>query len=291
MEKYLKQPSHAAGLCLTVLFGALLSACGGSDSSTTATPTPATPSPITSVTTASTLMYGKSASFTVVGTGIERGLSVSSAGCSGVTLGTGGTSTQQTFTCTLTATGTVQLSLGVTGAGSFTSSQTVPVPQVTMNTSLGAMVIELYPNNAPLSVNNFLQYVTDGFYTNLIFHRVIGNFVVQGGGFDSALVEAVTRAAIPLESGNGLFNQRGTIAMARTNVLNSATSQFYLNVVDNPSLDATSAGANGFAVFGKVVTGLEVMDAIRVVPTGRASNGFTDVPLTPVVITGVIRTQ
>ena len=157
-----------------------------------------------------------------------------------------------------------------------------------MVTSKGTFVVELYPLNAPLSVANFLQYVTDGFYTNKIFHRVISNFVVQGGGYNASLVEAPTRAPIKLEVCNGLSNTRGTIAMARTSVLDSATSQFYINVVDNLALDTTGGG---YAVFGRVVSGLDVVDAIKSVPTQTVSNFGGDEPITPVTITSATKTK
>ncbi len=167
-------------------------------------------------------------------------------------------------------------------------ASTTPYPQVTMVTSKGSFVVELYPLNAPLSVANFLQYVTDGFYTNKIFHRVISNFVVQGGGYNASLVEAPTRAPIKLEVCNGLSNMRGTIAMARTSVLDSATSQFFINVVDNTALD-TNGG--GYAVFGRVVSGLDVVDAIKSVPTQNVVNFGGDVPITPVTITSATKTK
>lgn len=179
---------------------------------------------------------------------------------------------------------------GTVGPSCFdgVKASTTPNPQVTMVTSKGTFVVELYPLNAPLSVANFLQYVTDGFYKDKIFHRVISNFVVQGGGYTASLVEAPTRAPIKLEVCNGLSNTRGTIAMARTGVLDSATSQFYINVVDNTSLD-TNGG--GYAVFGKVVSGLEVVDAIKSVPTQTITNFGGDVPITPITITSATKTQ
>lgn len=157
-----------------------------------------------------------------------------------------------------------------------------------MVTTKGTFVVELYPLNAPGTVSNFLQYVQDGFYKNKIFHRVIGNFVIQGGGFDAQLNLAANRPPIALEVCNGLSNTRGTIAMARTDVLNSATSQFFINVVDNTSLD-TSGG--GYAVFGKVVSGLEVVDAIKAVPVQTVVGFGSDVPVTPIVITSATKTQ
>lgn len=272
----------ALGLCT------LLTACGGGGSSGT---TPSNNATITGI-TADRLMYGQQTKFTVAGTGLSNGVTLSSPGCSATGTLAGGSATQQVITCKIAATGSVQFSfLPVGNSTPTTNTQTIPLPQVTMKTSLGDMVLELYPANAPISVNNFLQYVGDNFYTNLVFHRVIKDFVIQGGGFNAALSPVTTRAAIKLESGNGLLNARGTLAMARTNVADSATSQFFINTVNNTNLDATSPGVNGYAVFGKVVTGLDVMDKISIVPTGTASNGLTDVPVTPVLITSATQTQ
>ncbi len=163
-----------------------------------------------------------------------------------------------------------------------------PYPQVTLVTTKGSIVVELYPLNAPATVANFLQYVTDGFYKNKIFHRVISNFVIQGGGFDAQLNLAANRPPIALEICNGLSNTRGTIAMARTDNLNSATSQFYVNVVDNQALDTTGGG---YAVFGKVVSGMDVVDLIKAVPTQNVSGFGNDVPISPITITAATKTQ
>jgi cyclophilin family peptidyl-prolyl cis-trans isomerase len=160
-----------------------------------------------------------------------------------------------------------------------------------MVTSQGTVVLELYPNAAPLSVNNFLQYTQDGFYTNTIFHRVISGFVVQGGGFLTGMTpKTPTYNPVPIESQNGLSNVRGSLAMARTSDPNSATSQFYVNLVDNLSLDYVSASNPGYTVFGKVVSGLDVIDKIAASPTSTV-NGYADVPLTDVTVTSVTRTQ
>ncbi len=157
-----------------------------------------------------------------------------------------------------------------------------PTPRVRLVTSLGTIVVELDRENAPLSTNNFLRYVDDGFYDNTIFHRVIAEFVVQGGGFETGLVMKDTRDPIRSEADNGLRNLRGTIAMARTNDPDSATSQFYFNLVDNDSLDA-SAASPGYTVFGRVVEGLDVVDDIAEVEIGDR-DGFTDVPVEDVLL-------
>jgi peptidyl-prolyl cis-trans isomerase A (cyclophilin A) len=156
--------------------------------------------------------------------------------------------------------------------------------KVKIATSLGDIVVQLDKDKAPKSVDNFVQYVKAGHYDGTIFHRVIPNFMVQGGGFDNAMTQKPTRAPIPLESRNGLSNTRGTLAMARTMVPDSATAQFFINVQDNPFLDAAnSRDGNGYAVFGKVVEGMDVVDKIRAVPTGN-KDGHQNVPLQPVVI-------
>jgi peptidyl-prolyl cis-trans isomerase A (cyclophilin A) len=161
-------------------------------------------------------------------------------------------------------------------------------PQVLMKTSLGEIVIELYPEKAPKSVENFLKYVDDNHYAGTIFHRVIGNFMIQGGGFDKEMKQKPTRGTIPLESRNGLKNDIGMLAMARTSVPDSATSQFFINTANNASLNFPSPDGNGYAVFGKVVKGMETVDKIAKVKTGR-SGPHGDVPAEPVTIESVTR--
>ena len=161
-------------------------------------------------------------------------------------------------------------------------------PRVVMETSKGAMTIELFKDKAPISVRNFLSYVKEGFYDGLIFHRVIGNFMIQGGGMDEQMQPKKTKFAIKNEAANGLSNKRGTLAMARTSVVDSATSQFFINVVDNLFLDhrGKTPDMYGYAVFGQVVEGMEVADAIRQVKTGHKA-GHGDVPVEPVFVTSV----
>jgi peptidyl-prolyl cis-trans isomerase B (cyclophilin B) len=158
-------------------------------------------------------------------------------------------------------------------------------PKVSFETTLGNIVVELYPDKAPVSVENFIGYIKSGFYNGTIFHRVIDNFMIQGGGFDKDLNQKETREPIVNEAANGLKNYRGTLAYARTNVVNSATSQFFINVADNDFLnhrDKTQQGY-GYAVFGKVIQGMDVVDKIKKVKTG-VQGGMQDVPLVPVVI-------
>lgn len=158
-------------------------------------------------------------------------------------------------------------------------------PLVEMRTSLGAFTIELWPDKAPKTVDNFLAYVTDGHYRGLTFHRVIPGFVIQGGGLTPDMGVRTTKPPIPNEADNGLTNRAYTLSMARTRDPHSATSQFFVNLRDNAALDhsARSAAGWGYAVFGKVVRGTEVVDAIAAVPTGRVGP-YSDVPTTAVVI-------
>ncbi|HEX4936008.1 MAG TPA: peptidylprolyl isomerase [Gemmatimonadaceae bacterium] len=169
----------------------------------------------------------------------------------------------------------------------FAQDVVAPVPagatKVRFETSRGAFTVELDSARAPLSVANFLQYVRDRHYDNTIFHRVIGNFVVQGGGYQPDGTEKPTRPPVVNESGNGLSNRRGTVAMARTDDPHSATSQFYVNLADNLALDPAPARW-GYAVIGRVVEGMDVIDRIASVPTGEQGPFTEDAPLEPIVI-------
>ncbi len=158
-------------------------------------------------------------------------------------------------------------------------------PIVLVKTSMGNIKLELFEKEAPISVKNFLSYVNSGFYAGTIFHRVIPNFMVQGGGFTTDFVEKPTNAPIKNEAGNGLKNERGTLAMARTFIIDSASAQFFINVKDNSFLNHSSNTMQGFgyAVFGKVIEGMDVVDKIAAVPTGMHGE-FSDVPKKEVVI-------
>lgn len=158
-----------------------------------------------------------------------------------------------------------------------------PYPDVAMETTLGTFVVQLDRKRAPLTVENFLNYVNTGFYNGTLFHRVVPGFVIQGGGYTTAYVQKKTLAPIPNESGNGLENLRGSIAMARDAAPHSADAQFYLNLVDNRKLDPRP-DRWGYAVFGKVVQGMDVADKIAAVPTSKVGPFDQDAPLTPVVI-------
>jgi len=163
-------------------------------------------------------------------------------------------------------------------------------PKVVLDTSKGKIVLELYPDNAPETVKNFLNYVDAKFYDGMIFHRVIPNFMIQGGGFTTEMKRKTTRAPIKNEADKGLKNERGTIAMARTGDPHSATAQFFINTKNNDFLNYRSKTQQGwgYAAFGKVVEGMKTVDAISAVKT-KTSGGFRDVPAEPVVITSARR--
>jgi len=182
------------------------------------------------------------------------------------------------------------LTLGVTAA----TAQNAANPVVVIDTSMGAVKVELYPDKAPLTVKNFLDYVDAKHYDGTIFHRVIGkensgkDFMIQGGGFDAQMKEKDTRAGVKNEAGNGLTNARGTIAMARTPDPDSATAQFFINVGDNKVLDRGQADPSGYTVFGRVIEGMAVVDKIKAVKTGRRGR-YDDVPVEDVTIKSVRR--
>jgi len=164
----------------------------------------------------------------------------------------------------------------------------MPAAQVLMTTTVGPITLELDTDNAPKTVDNFLSYVADGFYDGTIFHRVIDNFMIQGGGFTAGMEQKDTKAPVENEANNGLKNDRGTIAMARTQDPHSATAQFFINVQDNDFLNHTGENIQGwgYAVFGKVTDGEDVLDKIRCVQTG-GQGGHQDVPIEPIIIESV----
>ena len=174
----------------------------------------------------------------------------------------------------------VVLSAAAAGPGALAAE-----PQVDLKTSAGTIRLELYPAKAPKTVANFLQYVKDGHYDGTIFHRVIPGFMIQGGGFDGSFKQKATRDPIQNEAKNGLKNDLGTIAMARTNAPHSASAQFFINVKDNDFLNAAAAQDGwGYAVFGKVVSGMDVVTKIAATPTGAGGPFRSDVPRAAVVI-------
>jgi cyclophilin family peptidyl-prolyl cis-trans isomerase len=180
-------------------------------------------------------------------------------------------------------------SLLLQGATTAAPPQPAPGnPVVVIETSMGTLTVELFKDQAPVSVENFLQYVRDGFYAGTIWHRVVPGYVIQGGGYTSELAEKATRPPIQNEATNGLSNRRGTVAMARMRALRSATAQFYINLSNNPGLDyrGLSPDLFGYAVFGRVLDGMDVVDKIGAVKTGTR-DGMDDVPVVPVIIKSV----
>jgi peptidyl-prolyl cis-trans isomerase A (cyclophilin A) len=267
---------------LSVLFFSLLCACGSG---------PNTPLPPPNI-QASNLFFGVNARFYVGVTELKNGITFSVSNCSDFTQITSSNPSYLAYSCFVTATGSMLFTAkDVAGNQILAKNYTIPEPQVSVLTDLGGIVLELNPTAAPISVKNFLKYVQDGFYSGSIFHRVIPGFVVQAGGFTAGLSPKTSSySAITLESQNGLSNLRGTLAMARTSDPNSATSQFYMNLQDNLNLDYSGPNNLGYAVFGKVLSGLDVIDKIATMPT-TSLNGYSDVPANDIVITSMTRTQ
>jgi len=180
------------------------------------------------------------------------------------------------------------LIMGLCLAGSAFAAEAAKYPTLVLETSLGKVTVELFQKEAPISVKNFLDYAKSGFYNGTIFHRVIQGFMIQGGGFAPGLTMKQPKASIKNEAANGLKNERGTLAMARTSAVDSASSQFFINVANNAPLNHQEGGPQvyGYAVFGKVIAGMDVVDKIAATQTGM-QKGFSDVPLTDVVIKSV----
>ena len=277
-------------ILICVVTAILVTACGGGKEEQKAI----TP-PSVDALTAGAVMYSKQSLFTVSGSGLS-GVSVTASGaCNSLAEQAGGNTYSRTFMCSPTSIGNLTIAVAAHGTILKQVSFTVSNPQVTMITTLGSIIVELNPIQAPKTTNNFLLYVNDGFYNNTTFHRIVSGFVVQGGGYyANGTQKHASHPTLELEppSTTGLTNVLGTIAMARTSALNSATSQFYFNTVDNNPNTGTSSGTNldlpagqGYAVFGNVMQGMDVIKAIEVVPV--ASNS---VPITPVIVTSATQT-
>jgi peptidyl-prolyl cis-trans isomerase A (cyclophilin A) len=180
------------------------------------------------------------------------------------------------------------LATSFAGVGSLCAQEKAGNPMVLVKTSMGSFKIELFAKEAPVTVKNFLTYVDKKFYDGTIFHRVMPGFVIQGGGFDKNMVQKTTLSPIQNEAKNGLNNLRGTLSMARTNDINSATSQFFVNLKSNAALDHVSDAQFGYAVFGKVVQGMDVIDKIAAVATGN-KGPHQNVPVKPIIIESMTR--
>ncbi len=261
----------------------LLSACGGSDGF----------QPVVTGVKVQSAAYGKTATIYIGGKELRSYLTVDTQGaCTNPSFASNSTTDTLVLNCAVSKTGDFALAIKTPeGQTIYTSTVSVPMPQVSLFTSKGNITLELDPLAAPLSVNNFLNYVNKGFYRGTLFHRVIPNFVVQGGGYTTGMVKKSGQASpIELESNKVLSNLRGSLAMARTYLPNSATSEFYINLKDNVSLDYKNAANPGYAVFGKVIQGLEVVDAMALEPTGVVGS-FSDVPLTDITLSLALQTQ
>ena len=269
---------------VAVVAVALTAACGGGDNDDK----PAVNN------MAASAAYGRDAVWTVSGLNLDRGiaLTITSGTCDGLTEVPGGTAFTRRFSCIPRSLGDLVAQVNDAGGSRIATLRVViPKPVVQLDIDQGTIDLELDPVAAPVTVQNFLDYANGGFYDNTIFHRVVAGFVIQGGGYSPGTPESPDPSFVPptqppivLESNNGLSNLRGTLAMARTPEPNSATSQFYINVVDNPGLDEANGG---YAVFGRVTAGLELVDAISVVPTRNVpSLGLTNLPVTDIVVLG-----
>ena len=269
-------------LFLAISLVSLLTSCGGGSSTPLANPNVQT----------SKLMYGAPIAFYLGVSQLNQGVTLNASLCSNLVQVVSPSPLYLAYSCTPNGSGTmVFTATDTSGKVLLSQNFTVPDPQVTMVTSMGTIVLDLNPNAAPRTVTNFLQYVSSGFYSNLIFHRVIPGFVIQSGGFMTGMSPVnPPYASINLETPNGLSNLTGTLAMARTSDPNSATSQFYINVADNTNLDYVDSNNPGYAVFGKVVTGLDVVNAIAKVQT-QSVGAYSDVPVSDVNIISVSRTQ
>jgi cyclophilin family peptidyl-prolyl cis-trans isomerase len=266
-----------------LLLTTLLTACGGS----TGFP------PVITAVKPQSLSYGRTATIYLGGKDLRSSLVVeSNGGCTNPSFGSSSSTDTLVLNCLVTVVGDLPLTIkSATGEVIYTTTLSVPKPQVSIITNKGSFTLELDLATAPISVKNFLSYVRGGYYSNTLFHRVIPGFVAQAGGYTTGLVRKPGQLdAIELESNKGLSNARATVAMARTNVFNSATSEFYVNLLDNTFLDYKNAANPGYAVFGTVVQGMEVVDAIAAVTTG-VFNGSTDVPLTDITITIAIQSK
>jgi cyclophilin family peptidyl-prolyl cis-trans isomerase len=262
----------------------LFSACGGGGDNDF--------QPIVTQIQAQSLRYGQSATIKVAGNYLRSDMVVDAGFCTNPTFSPISSPDLATLNCQVTATGALPITIrSANGAVLRSETLTVLPPQVTMLTSKGTIVMELNAAMVPATVNNFLDYVRSGFYQSTLFHRVIPGFVIQGGGYTKGMVKKEgQKAPIALESNKGLLNTRGTLAMARTSLPDSATSEFFINLVNNSSLNYQDAESPGYAVFGQVIQGMDVVDAIAAEPTITV-NSAANVPATDVTISLAFQTQ
>lgn len=270
-------------LPVALALASFISGCGGSDGFV----------PVVTGVKVQSAQYSKIATIYIGGKDLRSSLTIdTNEACTNPSFASSSTTDTLVLNCVVNKVGDFALIIkSAEGQTIYSSTVNVPMPQVALITSKGSIAVALDPNAAPASVNNFLSYVNKGFYSSTLLHRVIPNFVVQGGGYTTGMVKKSGQAdPIVLESNNGLSNVRGSLAMARTYLPNSATSEFYINLKDNLSLDYKNAANPGYAVFGKVVQGMEVVDSIALEPTGVMS-GFSDVPLSDITLNFALQTQ
>ena len=268
---------------IALALSCILSACGGTNDF----------SPVVTGVKVQSAQYGKTATIYLGGKDLRSNLLVDTSGaCTSPTFASNSNTDTLVLNCVVVKTGDFSLVVQTAeGAAIYSTTLNIPLPQVALITAKGSITVELDPTLAPISTNNFLSYVNKGFYRDTLFHRVIPNFVVQGGGYTAGMVKKTEQGApIELESNKGLSNVRGSLAMARTYLPNSATSEFYINLVDNLSLDYKNAANPGYAVFGKVVQGMDVADAMAAEPTGVVG-GFSDVPLSDITLSLALQTK
>jgi cyclophilin family peptidyl-prolyl cis-trans isomerase len=261
----------------------MLSACGGVNDF----------APVVTGVKVQSAQYSKTATIYLGGKDLRSNLLIDTSGaCTNPTFASNSNTDTLVLNCVVAKTGDFSLVVQTAeGAAIYSTTLNIPLPQVALITAKGSITVELDPTLAPVSTNNFLSYVNKGFYRDTLFHRVIPNFVVQGGGYTTGMVKKTEQSApIELESNKGLSNVRGSLAIARTNLPNSATSEFYINLVNNVSLDYSNAANPGYAVFGKVVQGMDVIDAIAAEPTGVVG-GFSDVPLADIALSLALQTK
>ena len=268
---------------IALALSCILSACGGTNDF----------SPVVTGVKVQSAQYGKTATIYLGGKDLRSNLLVDTSGaCTSPTFASNSNTDTLVLNCVVAKTGDFSLVVQTAeGAAIYSTTLNIPLPQVALITAKGSITVELDPTLAPISTNNFLSYVNKGFYRDTLFHRVIPNFVVQGGGYTTGMVKKTEQSApIELESNKGLSNVRGSLAMARTYLPNSATSEFYINLVNNVSLDYKNAANPGYAVFGKVVQGMDVVDAIAAEPTGVVG-GFSDVPLADITLSLALQSK
>lgn len=261
----------------------LLAACGGGGADI---------APVVTSVQAQSLRFGQTATIYVGGQFLRSDMQADTGTCTNPSFSTSSSPNTAVLNCKVTRVGALPITLkAANGQVLFSTTLTVLQPQVTLFTSLGNIVLALNAAEVPTTVSNFLNYVGTGYYTGTLFHRVIAGFMVQGGGYTTGLVKKAGQLApIALESNKGLLNTRGALAMARTSVFDSATSEFFINLADTPRLNYQSPTDPGYAVFGAVLSGMAVVDAIATMPTSTL-NGTADVPVTDITITYALQTQ